>query len=99
MIGEQFGRLTVISFVGRDKYRNKFYLCKCKCGTEKIIFRSSLKTGATKSCGCLNKEIAFFAQMIKNIYAVGEHTQREIAETFDVSRPNISLIINDRRWA
>ena len=30
----------------------------CNCGKEKIIIGQSLKGGATKSCGCLSKEIS-----------------------------------------
>ena len=32
-------------------------LCKCDCGNEKIISGHCLRTGNTKSCGCLQKEI------------------------------------------
>lgn len=30
--------------------------CKCSCGNEKIVQGGSLRSGATQSCGCLNKE-------------------------------------------
>jgi len=55
--GQKFGRLTVIErSYPNDKNRSTRWLCKCECGTEKIILRDSLKSGKTKSCGCLNKE-------------------------------------------
>lgn len=51
LTGKQFGRWTVISFVG-----NKRWLCKCTCGTEREVVTSSLTSGASKSCGCYNAE-------------------------------------------
>jgi len=50
-IGEVFGRLTVLS--PETEYR---YLCRCECGKKKIIAGSSLRSGNTRSCGCLNTE-------------------------------------------
>lgn len=32
------------------------WFCLCKCGNEKIVSGNSLRRGATKSCGCLNRE-------------------------------------------
>lgn len=55
-IGERFGRLSVLSFHHRDKYK-VFVLCHCDCGTEKIISTSDLKSGRTRSCGCLRAEM------------------------------------------
>lgn len=51
----KYGRLTVIEFAD-VKGGNKRYLCLCDCGNKKVIAGTSLRTGATKSCGCLNLE-------------------------------------------
>jgi hypothetical protein len=55
--GQKFGRLTVIRREPNDKWENTRWLCKCSCGKSKIILVTSLTSGATKSCGCLQKEI------------------------------------------
>src|ERR1700749_1840516 len=59
LIGQKFGRLTVIERAedvfqpsGRKIIR---WLCQCSCGNTKIVNRSAL-TGGTQSCGCLQKE-------------------------------------------
>lgn len=57
IVGTIYGRLTVVS-LGHMKHGAKAALVKCSCGTEKIIGYSSLKAGATRSCGCLRKEAA-----------------------------------------
>lgn len=54
---KRFGRLTVITEVGRSKTRHVLWLCRCDCGNEMITESRSLKVG-TKSCGCLQKEKA-----------------------------------------
>jgi hypothetical protein len=33
-----------------EKYRNRSFLVKCKCGKEDIVFISALRTGASKMC-------------------------------------------------
>ncbi len=56
IIGNKYGKLTVIKELEeRDKYNQRIYLCKCDCGNEKIVRRTNLITGHTKSCGCIKK--------------------------------------------
>ena len=59
LTGQIFGRLTVIKRDYSDSGNGKHikWLCKCECGKEKLIAGYSLKTGNTKSCGCLQKEL------------------------------------------
>ena len=52
IIGETFGRLTVLCQVGREKGRVSWY-CRCACGGFKITDSKALRTGKTASCGCL----------------------------------------------
>jgi hypothetical protein len=58
LIGRTFTRLTVINGAGRDRHGRCLWLCRCDCGIEKVVRGSHLTSGATKSCGCLHKEIA-----------------------------------------
>jgi hypothetical protein len=57
--GQKFGRLTVIErlFERRNHdYRSALWLCRCDCGNEVRTYAGYLKSGNTKSCGCLHKE-------------------------------------------
>ena len=56
LTGRKFGRLTVIERSYPNRNEGTVWLCKCECGTEKIIRGHSLRRGLTKSCGCLLKE-------------------------------------------
>lgn len=59
--GDVVGRLTVLSAasmgrIGTDGATQRRYLCRCSCGTEKVIPSRNLTSGRTKSCGCLARE-------------------------------------------
>ena len=56
LLGKRFGRLVVVKQAGKAKCGNYLWLCKCDCGTEKVILASSLRSGVTQSCGCLGRE-------------------------------------------
>ena len=57
--GQKFGRLTVIKRIyPNTKFRLINWLCKCDCGKEKIVKGTDLRSGNTKSCGCLKLELA-----------------------------------------
>ena len=70
---QTFGRLTVISYHSKGKYDHTRWLCKCECGKEKVIFSSALKSGHTKSCGCLNLENVKKSNMKYNKYGSREY--------------------------
>ncbi len=55
LIGQKFGRLTVIERVVNKRHRVA-WLCRCSCGNEAAILSDSLRSGRTKSCGCLSRE-------------------------------------------
>lgn len=56
--GQRFGRLVVTSLHHeRNKDNGAMFLCACDCGVEKIIHGSAIRSGRTKSCGCLRKEV------------------------------------------
>lgn len=54
LTGQKFGRLLVVE-QNRDK-RYVRWKCLCDCGGVTITTTSKLKSGHTKSCGCLQRE-------------------------------------------
>lgn len=56
MLGKKFGRLLVLERVN-NKGNNVVYRCQCDCGHEINVIGSCLRSGNTKSCGCLAKEV------------------------------------------
>jgi hypothetical protein len=55
LAGERYGRLTVIC-EARNEGRGRQWYCECGCGTEVIVSQESLRSGNTRSCGCLKAE-------------------------------------------
>lgn len=58
MTGLQFGRLNVVAFAGLHEDLSAKWLCVCSCGNSATVRGASLRSGRSKSCGCLKKEIA-----------------------------------------
>lgn len=65
MIGQKFGRLTVVSQHGVKREGNavrRLWECECECGKHTIVPTSNLTKGNTRSCGCLFREAAKITQ-------------------------------------
>ena len=62
--GQRFGRLTALHRVGADKNGHVRWQCSCECGNRPIIAAVALRKG-TKSCGCLQREVAAETQRSK----------------------------------
>ena len=56
--GKKFGRLLVEKRVGSNSDGKALWECLCDCGNKVEVTGKSLRTGRTKSCGCLQKEKA-----------------------------------------
>lgn len=60
LIGQKFGRLTVVDLDHRDASYRTYWLCECDCPEHNrvVIYGCNLRDGTTKSCGCLASERA-----------------------------------------
>ena len=60
--GDRYGKLVILKFVDSGPFLQ--CLCKCDCGTTKLIRRTNLKQcrGGTKSCSCLKHDAETFAR-------------------------------------
>lgn len=59
--GQTFGRLTVLELTDKQNNDNRWlWKCQCSCEKHSIVYTSmhKLKSGNTKSCGCLQREWA-----------------------------------------
>ncbi|AVX47356.1 hypothetical protein C5023_000226 [Staphylococcus phage vB_SauM_0414_108] len=55
-IGCKYGRLTIVSYDNK-KGSSHYVNCQCDCGNTKSVRLLRLKSGETKSCGCIRKEL------------------------------------------
>ena len=52
LVGQRFGKLTVIAQAESSPSGRSKWLCRCDCGNESIVFGNNLRRGTTVSCGC-----------------------------------------------
>lgn len=61
LTGKRFGKLTVIKraedCVTKSGKKLVAWVCKCDCGKKCVIKSTNLKSGNTKSCGCIADKI------------------------------------------
>ena len=69
--GITYGRLTVIEKSSeRGSSGNVKWFCLCDCGNKCLVSGSSLKSGSTKSCGCLFLDVAASKGRAKKVHGM-----------------------------
>lgn len=53
LTGQKFGRLTVLRDTGNRKDSKVIWECECSCGKKVYVTSVALRSGNTRSCGCL----------------------------------------------
>lgn len=56
LLGEVFGRWQVIGNYIINERKQRRWLCRCQCGTERYVLEKSLLYGGSFSCGCTRQE-------------------------------------------
>ena len=76
LIGEKFGRLTVIervdNYISPSGSQNSKWKCICECGNIKEFMANNLKRGTSRSCGCLQRELLSKARSTHRGFANNE---------------------------
>lgn len=65
--GLYFGRLKVLFYYG-TKRKHAYWLCECACGGFKVVEGRSLRSGNTRSCGCISKPHGMTGKRIYRIW-------------------------------
>ena len=55
--GQRFGRLVVLNRL-ENRDGQVIWECQCDCGARKAVLSNNLRSGGTRSCGCLAREAA-----------------------------------------
>lgn len=85
LTGKQFDRLTIIKrvpdYIQSNGRKRTMWLCMCECGNYITVDGEHLKSGATKSCGCLQRELTskrfkrYNKYNLDNEYGIGYTSQ------------------------
>ena len=79
LIGKRFSRLVVVSCAGDEYFEQRkgsYWRCQCDCGNITIVSSHKLKSGHTKSCGCLNRDVAKHRMETNNPMKTEEQRRR-----------------------
>ena len=57
LTGKRFGRLVVLGPTEKRSGNSVVWCCRCDCGNEVDVSSARLRTGQTRSCGCLSSEV------------------------------------------
>ncbi|VUZ28498.1 Uncharacterised protein [Acetobacterium wieringae] len=87
LTGQKFGKLVVTKRVG-TKRGGALWLCKCECGKTVEVITGALKSGNTRSCGCLHAEYRVKTE------SLAEHNKRllEVRKIDEFQGTKINLL-------
>lgn len=98
---QRFGNLIVLTKTSeRDARGSILWECRCDCGNITTVSSNKLRTGHTKSCGCLRKESSKNRRLknkyeLHENYGIGYTSNTQIAFYFDLEDYDI---IKDYTW-
>jgi len=75
LLGQRFGRLVVIAQAPTMRYSR--WRCACDCGAVCVTTSSMLRQGYTRSCGCLQRELA--RANLRRLHAAGGFRKQPVA--------------------
>lgn len=86
--GQRFGRLVALEATGKKEKSGRSYIwkCQCDCGNICYVSGSHLRSGDTRSCGCLASEHG--QEIIKK--ALAESKKYQISDT------DVRVLLPDR---
>jgi len=83
LVGEVFGRLTVLEASLDNKWGHACWRCLCTCGSIKVVRECHLKNGRTTSYGCYQKETSKHRNRTHG-YAIGGKLHKLYALFYNV---------------
>lgn len=98
-IGDKIGRWEIIEpaeSIKRNGKNLRRWLCRCECGTEKIVPERTLKQGESNSCGCYHRDImktvgktsnAIHGMSNTRLYRIYKHMKNRCYRNEDIKYP------------
>lgn len=95
LIGQKFGKLTVIAYDYTNQRGKSYWKCRCDCGNEVSISRDSLVRGMTKSCGCIKSQGELKIQNLLNQFKINYTKQYTYKNCKDKNKLPFDFFINN----
>jgi hypothetical protein len=78
-VGVKHNKLTAIKLNHRNKRGEEYWLWSCECGKEKVIYGYNVKSGLTKSCGCLYVKYTYDpGEKLNNLTIIGPSKTKKL---------------------
>jgi len=74
MTGQRLGRWTFLRATGDRRNKKIVWLARCACGRERAVIATDIRCGASKSCGCLKRELSAESRAIHGYARIGKKT-------------------------
>lgn len=84
--GKRFGRLVVL-----EKAKGK-WLCLCDCGNRKLIASGALRSGSTRSCGCLYPNLPKGEAAFRLVYLGMQRNARKRGLSWELTRDQVRIL-------
>ncbi|MBI8898381.1 HNH endonuclease [Pseudomonas aeruginosa] len=88
--GREFGRLSVLEKAGRDGTGKTLWRCECRCGQITFATGLNLRSGNTKSCGCLKRRTGSDNPKYKKPDPVTTHRRKRAGSAYKQWRASVS---------
>lgn len=73
LTGQRFDRLLVTGEAGRTPTKQTLWHCRCDCGGSTTTGTTKLRSGHSRSCGCLKREMTGQRSIKNGLSAGGRH--------------------------
>jgi hypothetical protein len=70
-VGNKYGRYLVVKFSHINRHRKAIWECVCDCGEVRVVCGNNLRSGISRSCGCLKIETT--VKLMKGVNKSKEH--------------------------
>jgi len=90
--GRRYGSYTVLRHVPEKKGNGRYYLCRCDCGTEKVLNGGALVTGNSISCGCLRRKDLNHLTL-SGLYSAYKRSAKSRGHEFTISKEDFGKLI------
>lgn len=76
LTGKRFGRWTVLyegePIIGSGNRRLRRWICRCDCGSERLVRELNLKQGKSSSCGCYHSDLMHEVGKVNTTHGMSE---------------------------
>jgi hypothetical protein len=96
LAGRRFGWLVVVKPAGSNN--GALWLCRCDCGTEKVLRAGNIVAGVTSSCGCRRGRRPKITMSQARAIRRARGRQADIAQKYGISPSLVSRIKSGEIW-